>query len=78
MLTTNWGLEAVAVGPVVPNTLSQPAPPRSRYLVVAKAFDDAELKKLGEDFAIDGLRFAGPDEAGPVSSAIRTERRSAG
>ena len=50
VLKTIWGLEVVAVGPVVPNTSKQPAPSRSRYLVVARAFDEVEVKKLGEDF----------------------------
>jgi hypothetical protein len=65
----------VAVGPVVPNTSKQPPPPDSRYLVVARAFDDVAVKKLGEDYSIDGLHFAGPNEAGVVT--IRDPHRTA-
>src|SRR5262249_9440205 len=41
MLKTTWGLAAVAVGPIVPNTANLAPPARSRYLIFAKAFDDA-------------------------------------
>jgi diguanylate cyclase (GGDEF)-like protein len=67
MLKTIWGLAAMAVGPVVPNTPNQAPPPRSRYLVIAKAFDNAAVQRLAEDYVIDGLRLAAPDEAAAVT-----------
>jgi len=51
----------------VPNTSKQPPPPHSRYLVVARSFDAVEVKKLAEDYSIDGLHLAGLNEAGAVT-----------
>jgi diguanylate cyclase (GGDEF)-like protein len=67
MLKTAWGLAAVAVGPVVPNTPNQAPAPRSRYLLIAKTLDDAGLQRLGEDYVIDGLRFARPSDRASVT-----------
>ena len=59
LLQTMWGLAAVAVGPIVPNTSSfADQPKRARVLIIAKALDQAAVERLGEDFVIDGLRLA--------------------
>jgi diguanylate cyclase (GGDEF)-like protein len=66
LIRGKWGLEVVAVGPVVPASPDfVGAPARSRFLVLAKAFNLAMLKRLGEDFLIEGLRFTSASAAGP-------------
>ena len=42
-----------------------PSPRAAR--IGAKAFDNAGVQRLAEDYVIDGLRFAGPNEAGAVT-----------
>jgi diguanylate cyclase (GGDEF)-like protein len=62
-----WGLAAVAVGPVVPLSPNYKDPPaHPRYLVLAKALDDQEVQRLGEDFLIDGLRLVNWYAANPL------------
>ena len=59
IVQTPWGLEAVAIGPVVPNTDGiANAPTRARLLILAKALDEAAVARLGEDFVIPDLHFA--------------------
>ncbi len=60
-----WGLATVAVGPVVPDGLKQ-SPPRSRYLVIARAFDDAAVARLGEDSVVAGLHLVAPGASEPL------------
>lgn len=63
ILRTPWGLEAVSVGPVVPNTDAIVDPPkRARLLVLAKALDEPAVERLGEDYVIAGLHFADASE----------------
>ena len=67
LIRSKWGLEVVSVGPVVPASPDfVGAPARSRFLVLAKAFNLATLKRLGEDFLIDGLGFASASAAPKV------------
>ena len=66
LIRGKWGLEVVAVGPVVPASPDfVDAPARSRFLVTAKAFNLATLKRLSEDFLISGLRFTSASAADP-------------
>ena len=63
IVQTPWGLEAVAIGPVVPNTAAITDPPkRARLLIFAKAFDSAAVQRLDEDYVIPDLHLA--DAAG--------------
>jgi sensor domain CHASE-containing protein len=44
IVQTPWGLEAVAIGPIVPNTAAMTDPPkRARLLIFAKALDSARF-----------------------------------
>lgn len=68
MVQTPWGIDKVAVGPVVPDTDDvKDVPSRARVLVLAKTFDAASVTRLGQEFVIDGLHLAGPDGAGDVA-----------
>ncbi len=71
MLKTEWGLAAVAVGPIVPfSEKYQPPPHAARFLVISQTFDQAVVSRLGSDFLIDGLRLTGAASAGPRSVPI--------
>jgi diguanylate cyclase (GGDEF)-like protein/PAS domain S-box-containing protein len=62
-----WGLATVAVGPIVPASANYPnLPQRLRYLVMGKAFDDAAVNRVSEDFVIDGLRLVDPAASEPL------------
>ena len=64
MVDGKWGLAGVAVGPVVPTSADFAGQPsRARFLVIAHAFDAAAVKRLGEDFVIDGLHLAATNAA---------------
>lgn len=59
IVRTPWGLEAVAIGPVVPNTAAMTDPPkRARLLIFAKALDDAAVHRIDEDYVIPDLNLA--------------------
>ena len=59
IVQTPWGLEAVAIGPVVPNTAAMSDPPkRARLLIFAKALDSAAVQRLDEDYVIPDLHLA--------------------
>jgi diguanylate cyclase (GGDEF)-like protein len=61
------GLATVAVGPIVPVFASFPDPPqRSRYLVIGREFDDEAVRRLAEDYLIDGLRLITPEASEPL------------
>ena len=61
------GLFAVAAGPIVPVAADFPdAPQRSRYLVIARSFDEAAVERLAEDYLIDGLRLVDPAASAPL------------
>ena len=61
-----WGLAAVAVGPIVPSSLDYANPPsRSRYLVIAKAFDNTAAGLLAQEYLIDGLKVVPHTEKTP-------------
>ena len=63
IVRTPWGLEAVAVGPVVANTAAIAEPPkRARLLILAKALDDTAAARLAQDYVISGLRLAAASE----------------
>lgn len=68
MMRTAWGLAAVAVGPVVGNTVGFENPAsRSRMLVIAKAFDETAIQRLGTNYVIDNLRLTPADSAEGVA-----------
>ena len=51
-----WGLSVIAVGPVVPFTQDfTPRPTAARYLIFGKAFDEAAINRMAEDYLISGL-----------------------
>jgi hypothetical protein len=61
ILKGKWGLASVAVGPIVPFSADFQNPPqRHRYLVTGRVFDDDAVRRLGEDFVIDGLHIVDP------------------
>jgi diguanylate cyclase (GGDEF)-like protein len=69
LVTSRWGLMALAVGPIVANTPNLANPPaRARLLLIARTLDEAAVKRLGEDFVIDGmqLRSAAAADALPL------------
>ena len=75
LLQTVWGLAAVAVGPIVPNTPAIADPPqRARMLVIAKALDQAAVERLGEDFVIDGFKLGGAASASGLTLTDPTGR----
>jgi diguanylate cyclase (GGDEF)-like protein len=67
IVRTPWGLGALAIGPVVPNTPAVNTPGRTRLLVISKAFDAAAVHRLAEDYVIPDLRLSGSEEAGGVA-----------
>ena len=74
---TPWGLAAVAVGPIIPNTEALPIPRKPRLLIIAKALDTTTLQRLAEDYVIADLRIAGPKQTGvplvdPTGSILGT------
>ena len=46
--------------------LQQSPPERSRYLVIARAFDDAAVARLGEDSVVAGLHLVAPGASEPL------------
>ena len=59
IIKTPWGLETVAVGPVVPSTKAPlDSPQRARMLIIARALDDAAVLRLEGDFVIPELHLA--------------------
>ena len=68
IVNTPWGLEAVAVGPVVPNTTAFADPPkRARLLVIARALDDSAVTDIGQDYVIAGLHLADANANGGIA-----------
>lgn len=69
LLRTPWGVQVVAVGPVLPNTDAVEAPDPPRLLVVAKTLDAALVDHLARDYVIEGLTLQSiPPAAGyPLS-----------
>lgn len=57
LLRTVWGVQAVAIGPVVPNTDQVAQPGRLRYLVISRTIGDEAIARLSEDYLIQGLRI---------------------
>lgn len=57
LLRTVWGVQAVAIGPVVPNTDQVAQPGRLRYLVIGRTIGDEAIARLSEDYLIQGLRI---------------------
>jgi diguanylate cyclase (GGDEF)-like protein len=54
-----WGPEIIAAGPVVPLTAKAvPEKRAARYLVIARALDEAAIARIAGDYLIDGLRLA--------------------
>ena len=72
IIKTPWGLEAVAIGPVVPNTAALAPPKRARLLIIAKAFDADATRRLGEDYVIPELRLADAGETGGIALSDRS------
>ena len=67
ILKGKWGLVSVAVGPIVPFSADFQNPPqRHRYLVIGRGFDDDAVRRLGEDFVIDGLHIVDPAASEPL------------
>lgn len=68
IVATPWGLEAIAVGPVVPNTDAIVQPPaRARLLIIGRKLDENAVTTMGQDYVIAGLHIAGrEDPAGVV------------
>jgi diguanylate cyclase (GGDEF)-like protein len=63
MVAGAWGLAVVGIGPIVPTSPDfESMPKRSRYLVLAKAFDGTSLGMLSTEYVLGGLRFARPGE----------------
>jgi len=61
MLLTPWGIDEIAVGPIVAESKElRGAPTRARILVLAKSFDAPSVVRLGREFVIDGLHLVGP------------------
>ncbi|MBN8996462.1 MAG: EAL domain-containing protein [Rhizobiales bacterium] len=67
MIRTPWGIEKVAVGPVVPDGETVKAPDHARLLVLAKSFDGPNVARLGNEFVIAGLELTPPDGAGQLA-----------
>jgi len=67
MIQTPWGIDKVALGPVVPEDSSTDAPAKARILVIAKAFDGDNIARLGEEFVIDGLRLVPASGSGQLN-----------
>ena len=69
-----WGPAAISVGPIVPVSADFKDPPlRSRFLVIGKALDDDAIKRMGEDFLIDGLRIRGSSNWNPQARLGRSD-----
>jgi diguanylate cyclase (GGDEF)-like protein len=70
MVLTPWGIDEIAVGPLIPESSELKAvPTRARILVLAKSFDAPAVVRLGEEFVIDGLHLVGPTGNGQLPIA---------
>jgi diguanylate cyclase (GGDEF)-like protein len=68
MVRTPWGIDEVAVGPLIPEGSElKRIPTRARILVLAKSFDAPAVVRLGEEFVIDGLHLVGPAGNGQLA-----------
>jgi diguanylate cyclase (GGDEF)-like protein len=67
IVSTRWGLEELAVGPVVPSTEAMTdLPKRARLLIVGRALDEAAVGKISQDYVIPGLHLAAADASAGV------------
>lgn len=67
MIQTPWGIDKVAVGPVVPEQATAGGPAHTRILVIAKAFDGENIARLGKEFVIDGLHLVPANASGQLN-----------
>jgi diguanylate cyclase (GGDEF)-like protein len=73
IISTRFGLAAVAVGPVVPASDEYgPRPERSRFILISRRFDDEAIARLGADYLIDRLHLVNADEV-PVPAVPITD-----
>jgi diguanylate cyclase (GGDEF)-like protein len=73
MVLTPWGIDEIAVGPMIPESSElKSVPTRARILVLAKSFDAPAVVRLGEEFVIDGLHLVGPTGNGQLPIADPT------
>jgi len=63
IVSTRFGLAAVAVGPVVAASDEYgPHPERSRYILISRLLDTQAITRLGEDYLIADLHLVSPAE----------------
>ena len=82
-----WGIQAVAIGPVVPNADDRLQPDSLRYLLIGRTIGAAAINRISEDYSIQGLALtllpASPglwlrDPAGDVVAQLTWQAPTAG
>lgn len=75
LVTGAFGVMEIAVGPVVPSSVDfGETADQSRFLLLAKSFDEAAIARLGEDFVVSGLHFVTSAGASTVALTDPTGR----